>query len=114
MSRGNAQIETRERRGVDKDTSGRKNSCSKGGRRRQTQLMKGSGHSRGFSESKGQGQGATSASWLLSCRAEAAQDKKGEEAVELVDRWEGQRTDPRGLPGEGMVRKEKKKGQKTH
>lgn len=68
----------------------------------------------GSQRARGRGQGATSASWLLSCRAEATQDKKGEEAVELVDRWEGQRTDPRGLPGEGMVRKEKKKGQKTH
>lgn len=58
MNRGNAQIEIRERRGVDKDMSVRKNLCSEGGRRKQTQLIKGSGHRRVFSESKGQGPGS--------------------------------------------------------
>lgn len=82
--RGNAQIETRERRGVDKDMSERKNSCSEGGRRKQTQLMKGSGHRRGFSESKGQGQGAASASGLFSRRMKPHRTRREKRLLSLL------------------------------
>ena len=91
MSRENAQIETRERRGVDKDTSVRKNSCSKGGRRRQTQLMKGSGHSRGFSESKGQGAGSYFsfvAAFMPSCSRTGQEGRRGCWACWSVGRTE--------------------------